>query len=231
MLIPGIDLSGQGRAAWSRARQSARSGKRRAERWSAFLRLPELQVIDLDAAMGSGTNGPRHGADDLPPASVPGRRRHPHRGASAGAQGRGRPEGNRRVGPVQGRPSGPRARERLSPWRSDGRTSSAPWTASPASVVIHGWKTAMTAPAVEAVRALEPYCGEFLYTHVDKEGLMRGTDMAAIVAMAQALDCRRRHHHQGGDRRARSPGHRRRRRHGHLYRHTGTEIWKLRSGS
>ena len=36
---------------------------------------------------------------------------------------------------------------------------------------------------VEAVRALEPYCGEFLYTHVDKEGLMQGTDLAAITAV------------------------------------------------
>ena len=40
--------------------------------------------------------------------------------------------------------------------------------------------------AVEAVRALEPYCGEFLYTHVDKEGLMQGTDMDAIMAVRRA---------------------------------------------
>ena len=33
------------------------------------------------------------------------------------------------------------------------------------------------------MRALEPYCGEFLYTHVDKEGLMQGTDLAAIIAV------------------------------------------------
>ena len=42
-------------------------------------------------------------------------------------------------------------------------------------VVIHGWKTALPITAVEAVKALEPYCGEFLYTHVDLEGLMQGT--------------------------------------------------------
>jgi phosphoribosylformimino-5-aminoimidazole carboxamide ribotide isomerase len=36
------------------------------------------------------------------------------------------------------------------------------------------------------VRALEPYCDEFLYTHVDAEGLMRGTDMDAIRAVAAA---------------------------------------------
>jgi phosphoribosylformimino-5-aminoimidazole carboxamide ribotide isomerase len=50
-------------------------------------------------------------------------------------------------------------------------------------VVIHGWKSTMTVTAMEAVRALEPYCGEFLYTHVDKEGLMKGTDLAAITAV------------------------------------------------
>ena len=53
-------------------------------------------------------------------------------------------------------------------------------------VVIHGWKTALPLTAVEAVRALEPYCAEFLYTHVDTEGLMGGTDMDAIRAVREA---------------------------------------------
>jgi len=53
-------------------------------------------------------------------------------------------------------------------------------------VVIHGWKTTLKLTAVEAVHALEPHCGEFLYTHVDTEGLMRGTDMEAIRAVRQA---------------------------------------------
>jgi phosphoribosylformimino-5-aminoimidazole carboxamide ribotide isomerase len=53
-------------------------------------------------------------------------------------------------------------------------------------VVIHGWKTTLPLTAVEAVRALEPFCGEFLYTHVDTEGLMRGTDMEAIRAVRLA---------------------------------------------
>lgn len=50
-------------------------------------------------------------------------------------------------------------------------------------VVIHGWKTSLPLTPVEAVRALEPYCGEFLYTHVDTEGLMGGTDREAILAV------------------------------------------------
>ena len=53
-------------------------------------------------------------------------------------------------------------------------------------VVIHGWKTSLPITAVEAVKALEPYCSEFLYTHVDREGLMQGTDMNAILAVARA---------------------------------------------
>ena len=54
------------------------------------------------------------------------------------------------------------------------------------NVVIHGWRTQLDISPVEAVRALEPFFGEFLYTHVDLEGLMQGTDMAAIEAIARA---------------------------------------------
>jgi phosphoribosylformimino-5-aminoimidazole carboxamide ribotide isomerase len=57
-------------------------------------------------------------------------------------------------------------------------------------VVIHGWKTALPITAVEAVRALSPYCGEFLYTHVDTEGLMQGTDVHAILDVRHATDRR-----------------------------------------
>jgi len=57
-------------------------------------------------------------------------------------------------------------------------------------VVIHGWKTSLPLTAVEAVRALEPYCGEFLYTHVDAEGLMAGTDRDAILAVRKATSRR-----------------------------------------
>jgi phosphoribosylformimino-5-aminoimidazole carboxamide ribonucleotide (ProFAR) isomerase len=39
---------------------------------------------------------------------------------------------------------------------------------------------------VDAVKALDRYCGEFLYTHVDREGLMQGTDLEAIREVAAA---------------------------------------------
>lgn len=57
-------------------------------------------------------------------------------------------------------------------------------------VVIDGWKTALPITAAEAVRALEPYCGEFLYTHVDTEGLMGGTSRDAIFAVRRATSKR-----------------------------------------
>lgn len=53
-------------------------------------------------------------------------------------------------------------------------------------VVIHGWKTPLPITPVDAVRALEPYCAEFLYTHVDTEGLMGGTNRDAVLAVRNA---------------------------------------------
>jgi phosphoribosylformimino-5-aminoimidazole carboxamide ribotide isomerase len=53
-------------------------------------------------------------------------------------------------------------------------------------VAIHGWRTVLPVTAVEAVRVLEPFCAEFLYTHVDTEGLMGGTDLEAILAVRRA---------------------------------------------
>lgn len=53
-------------------------------------------------------------------------------------------------------------------------------------VVIHGWKTRLPLTTLDAVSALEPYCDEFLYTHVETEGLMTGTDVEAILAVRRA---------------------------------------------
>ena len=53
-------------------------------------------------------------------------------------------------------------------------------------VVVDGWKTALEITTEEAVRALEPFCSEFLYTNVDREGLMKGADLEAIFAVQRA---------------------------------------------
>lgn len=41
-------------------------------------------------------------------------------------------------------------------------------------VAIKGWKESIELTADDAILALEPYCGAFLYTHIDKEGTMQG---------------------------------------------------------
>jgi phosphoribosylformimino-5-aminoimidazole carboxamide ribotide isomerase len=53
-------------------------------------------------------------------------------------------------------------------------------------VVIHGWRTKLDITPVEAMRQLESFVGGFLYTHVDREGLMQGTDLEAIATIAAA---------------------------------------------
>ena len=53
-------------------------------------------------------------------------------------------------------------------------------------VAVKGWRETVPLTAADAARALEPYCSEFLYTHVDKEGLMQGTDFDAILAVRDA---------------------------------------------
>lgn len=55
-------------------------------------------------------------------------------------------------------------------------------------VTIHGWKTITTIRAVDAVRALSPFVGGFLYTHVDTEGTMAGLNLDAVLAVARATD-------------------------------------------
>jgi phosphoribosylformimino-5-aminoimidazole carboxamide ribotide isomerase len=53
-------------------------------------------------------------------------------------------------------------------------------------VTIHGWRTMLPLTTVAAVRALAPFCNGFLCTLVDGEGLMQGFDVAAVRAVRAA---------------------------------------------
>ena len=44
-------------------------------------------------------------------------------------------------------------------------------------VAIHGWRETLDLRATEALPQLEPYCSEFLCTYVDAEGKLQGTNM------------------------------------------------------
>ena len=53
-------------------------------------------------------------------------------------------------------------------------------------VAVRGWLDTVRMTPAEAVARLEPWCGGFLYTHVDTEGLMGGIDMDAVRAVRAA---------------------------------------------
>jgi phosphoribosylformimino-5-aminoimidazole carboxamide ribotide isomerase len=44
-------------------------------------------------------------------------------------------------------------------------------------IVVHGWRTSLRVSPREVMAALEPYCGGFLCTDVDREGTMRGVNL------------------------------------------------------
>jgi phosphoribosylformimino-5-aminoimidazole carboxamide ribotide isomerase len=184
MLIPSIDLQN------NRVVQLVQ-GERLAledadlDKWIAtFARFPKLQLIDLDAAIGTGQNDAlvAH-ACAARPCRVGGGIRSIERARvvlDSGAT-------HAIVGSAlfkDGRPDVVFARELADTFGPD-RLIGAVDTRG-GQVTIHGWRTTLPLTAIEAARALEPFCSEFLFTIVDGEGMMRGIDMSAVEALRNA---------------------------------------------
>jgi phosphoribosylformimino-5-aminoimidazole carboxamide ribotide isomerase len=53
-------------------------------------------------------------------------------------------------------------------------------------VAIHGWRTLTEFTAAQAMRQLDQWCERFLYTHIDSEGLLRGFPAAVIPELQLA---------------------------------------------
>jgi phosphoribosylformimino-5-aminoimidazole carboxamide ribotide isomerase len=53
-------------------------------------------------------------------------------------------------------------------------------------VSIHGWKQATEVTPAQMMRETEPYCGAFLYTHIDTEGTMSGFPMEVLPELKAA---------------------------------------------
>ena len=188
MLIPSIDLQG---GAVVQLVQGERLAVRDEDifHWvRRFERFPKVQVIDLDAAKGAGDNLVivRQIAARLA-CRVGGGIRTVDRARDVLAAGAQQIIAGSSLF-KDGRPdldfaetlAGAIGRERVIA-AVDSRNG---------HVVIHGWRTELPLTAADAVRALEPFCDEFLYTHVDAEGLMRGTNFDAIVEVKRATSRR-----------------------------------------
>jgi phosphoribosylformimino-5-aminoimidazole carboxamide ribotide isomerase len=184
MLIPSIDLK---EGAVVQLIQGHRLAIRDDDvfRWvRRFARFPKVQVIDLDAALGTGDNLDlvRQIAGRLS-CRVGGGVRTVTRARELLAAGAQQVIAGSSLF-KDGRPDLEFARSlagAVGPERVIAAVDS-----RGGQVVIHGWTTSLPLTAVDAVRALEPFCGEFLYTHVDTEGLLGGTNMDAIRAVRQA---------------------------------------------
>jgi phosphoribosylformimino-5-aminoimidazole carboxamide ribotide isomerase len=53
-------------------------------------------------------------------------------------------------------------------------------------VAIEGWRKETSVTAFDMIRELEPFCDTFLYTHIDTEGLMGGIPMETASAIRRA---------------------------------------------
>jgi phosphoribosylformimino-5-aminoimidazole carboxamide ribotide isomerase len=188
MLIPAIDLK-DGAVVQLVQGEKLAIRDEDIERWvKRFERFPKVQVIDLDAAMGSGDNLSivRHIAPRLT-CRVGGGIRTAARAQEVLAAGARQIIAGSALF-KGGQPNLEFAKELADAVGIDRVIAAV--DSRGGKVVIHGWKTSLAVTAVEAVRALEPFCGEFLYTHVDAEGLMSGTNIPAILGVRRATSRR-----------------------------------------
>ena len=57
-------------------------------------------------------------------------------------------------------------------------------------IAVKGWTETVDIPLIEGARQAEKYCSELLFTCVEKEGCMQGTDMDSCKALREAVSCR-----------------------------------------
>jgi phosphoribosylformimino-5-aminoimidazole carboxamide ribotide isomerase len=176
MIIPCIDLQDGKVVQLVQGREKALEGGTPAEMLERFAGFPEIQVIDLDAAMTRGSN------DDIM------RWICSHAACRAGGGvrtiDRARTlldQGARKVivGTAAFSANGINTHflEELQLATSPERILIA-LDSKDGRVVVKGWRESTQFTAEQVLRQLEPYCGGFLCTYVDKEGMMQGTDLA-----------------------------------------------------
>jgi phosphoribosylformimino-5-aminoimidazole carboxamide ribotide isomerase len=175
MIIPCIDLMGGRVVQLVQGREKALEGDSPDRMLKKFEAFPVIQVIDLDAAIGSGSNEPE--VEYLATRArtrVGGGVRSPEKAkrlldlgvervivgtAAFTSKGPDREFLDHLAAAV------PKERVLLALDSKDGQ------------IVVKGWRESLEVTAEEIIHDLEPYCGGFLCTYVDKEGMMQGTDL------------------------------------------------------
>ncbi|HVW10665.1 MAG TPA: 1-(5-phosphoribosyl)-5-[(5-phosphoribosylamino)methylideneamino] imidazole-4-carboxamide isomerase [Bryobacteraceae bacterium] len=186
MIIPCIDLMDHKVVQLVQGREKALEGDSPEEMLRKFSAFPQIQVIDLDAAIGRGAN------DDLVEmlASKAVIR------AGGGVRTVERAEALLRqgvyriiVGTSAFHAEGPNHTFLESLVTAVGRDRVVlALDTKGGRIVIKGWQEATRFTAEEMIRQLEPYCSGFLCTYVDKEGMMQGTDLDWFRRLRAATD-------------------------------------------
>jgi phosphoribosylformimino-5-aminoimidazole carboxamide ribotide isomerase len=169
VIFPCIDLMGGKVVQLVQGRDKALEGDAPLEMLRKFAAFPEIQVIDLDAAMGKGENSALvEMLASRARCRVGGGVRTPERARGLFEQGAHRViVGTAAFTPVIEDIAAAVGSERLI-IALDSRNG---------KVVVHGWQEATEFTAEQVIQRLEPFCGGFLCTYVDKEGMMQGTDL------------------------------------------------------
>lgn len=188
MLVPSIDLRGGRVVQLVQGRRQALAYDDVFEWVERFKPYPRVQVIDLDAAMGTGDNRALLARIcTVLPCRVGGGLRTPEAAAAA------LDAGAREVilGSALFTAGGVNAAAAASAAERCGAPRVvAAVDARGGRVAVKGWQETLAISPADAARQLEPWCGGVLYTHIDTEGLMRGIDMAAVRTVRDATSRR-----------------------------------------
>ncbi len=186
MLIPSIDLMGGKIVQLVQGEKKALEFDNFAYWIERFSKYPIVQLIDLDAARGAGDNQPLvkqivrrlncqvgGGIRDLETAQelLNLGARKVIIGSALLTEGRINHEHARALVETL-----PRAALTFALDSRGGR------------VAIDGWRTPTAVTAFDMIRALEPFCESFLYTHIDTEGLMGGIPLEIVHAIRRATE-------------------------------------------
>ena len=175
MIFPCIDLMGGKVVQLIQGREKALEAESPDEMLERFAAFPEIQVIDLDAAMGRGSND--EVVRMLASAAAiraGGGVRTPERAQALVEQG----ARNVIVGTAAFTKTGinePLLAEMRDTIGRDRLLVAV--DSKEGRIVVKGWQEATSLTAEAVLRSLEPYCSGFLCTYVDKEGMMQGTDL------------------------------------------------------
>jgi phosphoribosylformimino-5-aminoimidazole carboxamide ribotide isomerase len=156
-------------------REKALEGGTPQEMLDRFAAFPQIQVIDLDAAMGNGANGELvEYIARRATTRVGGGVRTVEKAAALVALGVSKII----VGTAAFDAHGPNQAflEKLVAAVPKEQILIA-LDSKDGKIVVQGWREATTFTAEEVIEQMEPYCGGFLCTYVDKEGMMQGTDL------------------------------------------------------